>query len=106
MTTTVPTDAEIWKVRAENARLAREYVPTLTVAGMVNDLHTLYHNATAGRPGANSYLIRAGLARINRSTGWCDATPAGRELIAAGIHDGTIDHCPACADLGVSRIRH
>ena len=82
----------------------REYNRTLTVAGMVSSLHELYHNATAGV--ANDYLLRTGLARKNRSTGWYDATPAGRMLIEAGFRDGTLEGCVMCEDLGIERIRH
>ena len=67
------------------------YCETMTIHGMLTDLHNLHHNATAGVPGANDFLVKAGLARVNRRTGWYDATPTGRAVIAASIRDDTIE---------------
>lgn len=66
------------------------YADTMTVAGMVRDLHDAHHNAAGPACG---YLVKAGLMRVNRRTGWYDTTPAGRALIMAGLRDGTIPSC-------------
>lgn len=81
------------EVRPTYAESVHEFGRTMTVAGIAREVHDIHHNAAATTPGSYDFLLRTRLIRKNARTGWFDSTPAGRELIAAALRDGTIERC-------------